>query len=153
MTTADKWLYQGDVSLEYGGSYIDLSTWKDGYCSAVRIIDLDSGCGFTGAVMIEHVVILGIHDKKRIHDAMRCCDIDFTSWNTRDKESVRLAIAESLLSYGCYDPDDAWDNYQSHHTEILQLEADGPMQFDGWKADKRLHNTDLREYVESVHLD
>ncbi len=35
---------------------------------------------------------------------------------------------------------------------ICTFEQDGPMVFDGWKADKRLHNSDLKAYVESQHL-
>ncbi len=144
------WNYQGDASLEYGGSYIDLSTWDDGYCDAVQVTDLDSGCGFTGAVMVEHKVICGIGDKRRMDEALRSCGcLPCRGWG---KEAIRHMIAESLLSYGHCDPDDSWDNYVSHHTEVLQLEADGPMVFDGWKADKRLHNTDLKAYVESQHL-
>lgn len=157
MTTATqtKWEYMGDVNLEYGGSFIDLSTWDDGYCSAVRVTDLDSGCGFTGAVLIEHVVINGTTDKERIRQAMHGSDYHHrppTVSPEDHKKNVRHMIAEALLSYGHYDMDDSWDSYRSHHTEVLQLEQDGPMEFDGWKADKRLHNTDLRDYVESVHL-
>ncbi len=156
-TTESRWVFNGDVNLEYGGSFIDLSTWHWGYCSAVRVTDLDSGCGFTGAVMIEHVVINGTDDSKRIRQAMdsygsyygnRHSSID----PTRHKENLRLVIAESLMSYGYSDQDDGWDGYGSHHTEILQLESDGPMVFDGWKADKRITNTTLEDYVRSVHL-
>lgn len=155
---ATQFLYSGDVSLEYGGLFIDLSTFSDGYCTAVRITDLDSGCGFTGAVMVEHIVINGTDDSKRIREALKsygglnCRNWAFIGRRETIKENARMAIAEALESYGYTDPDDSWNGYQSHHTEILQLEADGPMTFDGWKADKRLHNTDLKQYVESVHL-
>ena len=142
--------YNGDVNLEYGGSFIDLSTWEHGYCSAVRVTDLDSGCGFTGAVMIEHIVINGTTEPTRIRQALRCCGPD--SFRGFSKEAARHAIAESLMSYGYSDPDDSWDNYQSFHREVLQLEPDGPMSFDGWKADKRLNGTTLEEYVQAVHL-
>lgn len=159
---ATKWHYCGDVSLEYGGAYIDLSTWDDGYCSAVRITDLDSACGFTGACMIEHVVINGTTDSKRIREALKCIGgpsaLGARNWHAignREtiKENLRHAIADALLSYGWYsDPDDSWDGYASYHTEIVQMEQDGPMSFEGWKVDKRLSGTDLKAYVESVHL-
>lgn len=153
MTIHDKWHFCGDVNLEYGGTFIDLSTFMDGYCTAVRVTDLDGGCGFKGAVMVEHVVINGTTDKGRVKAALRSCGTSFPDWSNRTKEGVRHCIADALLSYGFTDPDDAWDNYQSHHTEILQLESDGPMRFDGWKADKRLHGTSLEEYIKAVHLD
>ncbi len=155
MMTANKWVYCGDVNVEHGGAWIDLSTWDDGYCSAVRVTDLDSGCGFTGACLIEHVVILGMDDSKRIREALRCIGgpeaLGARNWHATGrsetiKESLRHAIADALLSYGDYDPDD----YQA--PEVVQMEQDGPMCFDGWTANKRLHNTDLKDYVESVHL-
>ena len=39
----------GDVNLEHGGIYINLSDWKEGYACAVEICDLDSAI-FTGHV-------------------------------------------------------------------------------------------------------
>jgi hypothetical protein len=147
-TVSDRWFFCGDVNLEYGGSFIDLSTWDDGYCSAVRVTDLDSGCGFRGACLIEHVIILGTTDAKRIRDALRC--VGGIDGRNRDKQSLRHQIADALLSYGYAEPDD----YSGHipHTEVVQMEADGPMVFDGWKADKRLRGTTLEDYVAAVHL-
>ena len=143
------YLYQGDRNLEYGGSFIDISTFPNGYCTAVRVTDLDSGCGFRGAIMIEHVVINGTTDRQRVRQAIASCG---GLARFPNRECVRHWVADCLLNYGFFDPDNSWDGYQSFHTEILQLEPDGPMTFDGWRADKRLHNTDLRDYVESVHL-
>lgn len=157
-----KWHFCGDVNLEHGGVFIDLSTWDDGYCSAIKVTDLDSSCGFIGAVMVEHVVINGTDNSKRIREALRCsygsaAEIGARNWHAtgnRDtiKENLRHAIADALCSYGYTDHDDCWDGYASHHTEILQLENDGPMNFDGWKADKRLRGTTLEAYVQSQHL-
>src|SRR5262245_401697 len=67
------WKFNGDVNLEYGGTFIDLDTFADGYCDAVVVTDLDSACGFTGAMLIEHVVINGTTDAKRISEAVRSC--------------------------------------------------------------------------------
>ncbi len=155
---ADEMAYSGDVNLEYGGAFIDLSTWDDGYCSAVRVTDLDSGCGFTGAVMIEHIVINGTTDSNRIRQALECIGgLSARNWHAigrREtiKANLRHAIADALMSYGYTDPDDAWDGYDSFHTEIVQMEPDGPMRFNGWKADKRLRGGDLEGYVKAVHL-
>jgi hypothetical protein len=82
-----KWHFSGDVNLEYGGTFIDLSTFMDGYCSAVKLTDLDSACGFTGAVMVEHVVINGTTDRERVRAALRCCGIDFATRSTTRKFS------------------------------------------------------------------
>ncbi len=158
MTTTDRWMFNGDVNLEYGGSFIDLSTWQDGYCAAVRVTDLGSGCGFAGAVLIEHVTILGVDDPERIRKALVACGgcsgrkrPERTTPNEW-KQCVRHEIADALLFYGYSDPDDGWDSYRSHHTEVVQCENDGPMKFDGWKADKRLRGNDLAGYVRAAHL-
>lgn len=159
LTTTDRWVYSGDCSLEHSGAYIDLSTWNDGYCEAVRITALDSGCGFTGACMIEHIVINGTTDSKRIREALKCVGYDGEARNwhaigerNNIKKNLRHLIADAIMRYGFTDPDDSWDRYSSHHTETIQMEANGPMKFDGWKADKRLRGTDLKSYVESQHL-
>jgi hypothetical protein len=153
------WQFAGDGNLEYGGSFIDLDTFNDGYCSAVRVTDLDSACGFRGACLIEHMVINGTTDPTRIREAIR-------SWGgmkvgprpkgmtaEERKTGLRHWIADALLSYGYADPDDSWDNYRSHYMEVVQMDPEASMKFDGWKANKRLKNTSLEDYVESVHLD
>jgi hypothetical protein len=150
-TTTGKWHYTGDVNPEYGGFWIDLSDWEYGYCSAVRVTDLDSGCGFRGAVLIEHIVINGTDDQERIKTALGACGCDVAELDQSDMRT-QLMIAESLALYGFYDPDDFWDGLSTPHTETVQMESDGPMKFDGWTASKRLHNTSLRAYIESVHL-
>lgn len=144
-----RWVYNGDANVEHGGAWIDISTWEHGYCSAVRVTDLDSGCGFDGACLIEHIIILGMDDPKRIREALRSCGCSARGFT---KEAARHMIADALMSYGHFDPDDGWDGYHTPWYETVQTQADGPMSFDGWKAAKRLHNTDLREYIESVHL-
>jgi len=158
MTDTSRWHFSGDVNLTYGGAFVDLSTWSQGYCVAVRVTDLDSACGFRGAVLIEHVVINGTTDSKRIREALRCVGgLSARNWHAigrREtiKENLRHAIADALMSYGYTDPDDSWDGYASFHTELVQMEPDGPMAFDGWRADRRIHNTTLEAYVKAVHL-
>jgi hypothetical protein len=160
-TTSERWHYNGDVNLEHGGAFIDLSDWQYGYASAVRVSDLDGGCGFTGAVLIEHVVICGLDDAKRIRQAVESCGgaSSYLAWGPRRdgetpadrKRHLRHAIADALMSYGYSDPDDNY-GYGPPQSETLQLEPDGPMVFDGWKASKRLKGTTLEAYVRSVHL-
>ena len=100
--------------------------------------------------MIEHVVInigVGKERTKRCKDALRFsgCRLERRQQTPEQfKGGLRHMIADALCSYGHRD--------QSHHTEIVQLEPDGPMKFDGWKADRRLTGTTLEAYVQSVHL-
>lgn len=141
-----RWEYSGDGNLEHGGIFVKLEDWEHGWCDAVRVTDLDSGCGFRGAVMVEHCSV-GVEDAERMRRAWQSCG--YTSVKrgnqtpTDFKRTLRLMIAEALLSYGFGDTDDS---------EILQTESDGPTEFDSWKADKRLHNADLAGYVKAVHL-
>ncbi len=153
----DSYEYFGDVNLEYGGIFFDLSEYKYGYVSAVRVTDLDSGCGFSGAVMVEHITILGFDDAKRVAESLKCTGqlMDralIVPVDESDRETI-LIIAESLASYGHYDSDDSWDNYATHHTEIIQCDPDGEMEYDGWKADHRLSEDEtIEEYVIENHL-
>lgn len=148
-TVPSRWAYTGDCNLIHGGEFIDLNDddWNYGFCNAVVVTDLDSACGFTGASLIEHVTINGTDDSERIRNAWRCC-----GWAGgrpegaspgQHKRSLRLVIASALLNYGYKDVESS---------EVVQTESDGPMRFDGWRADKRLTGTTLEAYVISQHL-
>lgn len=155
------YIYTGDVNIEYGGAFIsvDDDEWRYGYCSAVRITDLDSGCGFTGAILVEKITINGTDNRKRKRDAIKCTFgsvAEFRNALRRRKgsrehgerrQSYRLAIADALMSYGFYDPDN--DDYTQPHSVIIQTQEDGPMSFDGWKATERITKK-LREYIEAT---
>lgn len=181
MTTRE-WHFSGDVNLAYGGAFIHLDTFRNGYCDAVVVTDLDGACGFVGAVMIEHVTVNGTDDPDRIRSAVKSCgdpDADgladllahldairsaprgemaaprdaYADWlDAADRSALLHMVVDALCSYGHRDPDGSWDGFGSSHTEILQTEPNGPMKFDGWRADRRIHNTTLEAYVRSVHL-
>lgn len=140
------WKFSGDVNLEYGGTYFDLSEWDNGYIDAVRVTDLDSACGFDGAVMIEKIVILV--DEKYFAESLECC-----GWTTDDldleTESGRLMMADALLSYGHFDPA---NDYYEPENEVIQTLDDGPMSFNGWKASKTVLSENLAGYVRSNYL-
>ena len=137
------WRYSGDVNAEYGGIWI--RHYGD-YCDAVEIIDLDSGCGFEGAVLIERRSVSLPRKlseaKKRIRSALNSY-----GWTTHDLVSFgrgkRYAIWEALISYGYRDTDSV---------ETLQLSSDGPMKFDGWLADRRQTRGDIGGYVMAKYL-
>lgn len=145
------WTYSGDVSLEYGGTFfkLDPADLQYGYCSAIRVTDLASACGFDGAVMIERITILGLDDKARISSALDCCgwldesaDISFAS--------AIMQAADGLLGYGYYDPDsDPW----TPATRVFQMERDGALEFDGWRAERWTSRRDLRAWILAEMLD
>ena len=142
------WAYTGDVgSLCYGGTFvrIDPQAWKWGYAEAVRVTDLDSACGFRGAVLIESVTVNGTDDKGRIQRALACVGLTARDLlRMRDNTARRLAIADALLAYGYCD-------YE--RSEVVQTEAGAPMADDGWRAEKFITSDDLRGYVEAEWLE
>lgn len=146
------WIFLGDVSLEYGGTFynLDPDDLRYGYCSAVRVTDLASGCGYYGAVLIERVTICGLDDKKRIGSALECCGWLDESFEIDFSRAILFA-ADSLMNYGYYDPEHNSD--YSPAMETLQLESDGDLTFDGWTADRYQTNGDLRGYVIAKWLD
>ena len=138
------WEYIGDVNIEYGGTYYNLSDdWKYGYVSALRVTDLDSGCGFDGAVLIEKLSI--IVDPKYFAESAACCGFEMSEVDL-DIDQGKLRICDALLSYGHYDPA---NEYYEPANEVVQTLEDGPMEFDGWKASKRVLTKDLKGYIES----
>jgi hypothetical protein len=146
-----RWAYQGDVSLEYGGTFIDFSDWKHGYVSVVEVSDLDSGCGFRGAVLIEERTV--ITDRKENWTSALSVigasllpngDISDNGKATyrKNTRAWRWCLAYALNAYGCYDTD---------RSETVQPEPDGPLSFDGWKA-TRIRSNGLRGYVRREFL-
>lgn len=143
-TLETKWHYVGDINIEYGGTYFDLSEWENGYVDALRVTDLDSGCGFEGAVLIEKIVILVDNDKAN-QQACECCGWIKTDIDT-STENGKLQLADAVMSYGRFDPA---NEYYEPQNEVVQTQSDGPMEFDGWKATKRVLSENLKGYIES----
>jgi hypothetical protein len=135
--------YIGDVSLHYGGIFIDPSTWHDGYADCLRVTDLDSGCGFDGAVLVEKITVYGLDDKKMIDTARGCCG---TEYLRGDGNNRKLQVIYDMAEYGYCDPD---EDYRRPSTFIIQCDPEYPMTYDGWTADVRLAADDnLLAYLE-----
>lgn len=149
---AKKWEYSGDISLKYGGFYANLENTKYHYAEVVRITDLDSGCGFTGAVQVEHLTALINPDDTRMDSALECCGMTKEDLPKKNTKAYWMTLIDAALSYGLYDPDDSWANYTEYSRETIQMEKDGPMSFDGWKADTNLAGKSLRRYILNNHL-
>ena len=143
----------GDLSLAYGGTFYNFSDWKDGYVSAVEVTDLDSACGFDGAVLIEPKTII-IREGADLHTALGVIgasllpngDIDDNGKIVKKGTATwRFIATYACQSYGHYDPEDG--------SQVVQLDKDGPMEFEGWKAIKRLRaNASLENYVRREFL-
>lgn len=149
-----KWEYQGDVNLHYGGFFANLDNVKYGYVEVVSVTDLDSGCGFETAAMIEHktVMLENPSESKRMQSALDCCGLTIEGLPRKGTKAYWMTLIDAALSYGIYDPDDGWDNYRSFHREIVQQEKAGPMLYDGWKADINLRGKSLKRHILNNHL-
>ena len=155
------WQYTGDVNIAYGGTYLNINSYDfyHGYISACRVTDLDSGCGATGKVLVERIIIHSTTDKARILESLDCLGITTHDLLATPGHLAKMQeIAYALLSYGHYDLDDSWDNYRSYHSEVI-LQTTDPIDFEEqskgeWKPDTILpHDDDLREYIEDKYLD
>ena len=139
------WQYFGDVDICYGGNYADIDPqeFKWGYCNVVRVTDLDSACGFTGAVLIEKITVN--IDSKRIKQALPCVGLTVKDLQGIKGQSAKLwALVDAVMSYGCFDTDES---------EVIQTQEGAPMTDDGWKAEKFIRPQDLRGYIEKTYLD
>lgn len=110
--------YIGDVNLEYGGTFFDLSDWRYGYVDALRVTDLDSAAGIDQTVLVERVTII-VDNHGKVKSALESYGMDFSDVRKlHDARAQKLMIAEACLSYGYYDPCEdmsgpyAWEIYQ-----------------------------------------
>lgn len=154
--------YQGDVNLEYGGFFANLDNWRWDYVDVLRVTDLDSGCGFTGAVMVERLTVLVPDNDDKLNKALSLYGM--TKEDLPDNEIGRkMMIVDACLSYGMYDPDDGshftfdekfpQSSHRMHSNNMIIIQCDpddnyAPMEYDGWIADVRLsEDQDLFGYL------
>jgi hypothetical protein len=146
-----RWHYQGDINLEHGGSFIDLSEMKHGYATVIEITGLDSACGFNGAILIEERTV--ITDHREYWDAALNCigagltlDGDDINDNGRIYRNGSLAwklcLIYALSSYGHYD---------TERSVVVQPRRDCPTEYDGWTA-ARIRSNGLCAYVRREFL-
>ena len=121
--------YMGDVNMvPYGGKFIIWSkeSLHYGYFHVVEVIDLDSGCGFGGALCLT-VASCPVVDKAKRRAAYDCCDAH---------DAPLVIQLESLHAYG----------YSDHDSDrTYQLDADSPVKFDGWIAERSTESDFIAE--------
>lgn len=62
------WHYVGDVSIEHGGTWFNLSTWDHGYIPFLRVEDINDYA--EGAVALTQGTIYGTDDREVMADAL-----------------------------------------------------------------------------------
>jgi hypothetical protein len=148
-----RWKYMGDLNLEYGGTFYDFSSWKWGYVNAVEITDMDSACGWSGAIMIESISINIERSKEDQERALQVIGATFLPNGDINDNGRTIAKGTAAwrfcLTYACQ----AYGYKDADRTEFVQCEPGAPMAFDGWKADKKLRrNASLKNYVRREFL-
>lgn len=153
-SSTDQFNYTGDVNLEYGGMFFDLTNWPD-YVNVVRITDLDSGCGFDGAVMIEHNITFWFDQKDKVQTALDSMGVDLAEFRKLPLKDKKMCLCEAFIGYGYSDPDDSWDGYRMPNCTILQMDEDEELTFEGWTAERFEADEyeTLMDYIDRVHLD
>ena len=151
---AKRWKYHGDINLYHGGTFYDFSTWDDGYVDAVEVTDLDSATGYRGAVLIERMSII-INQPDKIAAALPVIgakllpngDIDDNGRTVeRNTAAWRFVVTYACQAYGYRDIDESG-------SQVIQLDPNGAMACDGWRATKRLRaNASLERYVRREFL-
>ena len=148
--------YYGDVNIIHGGYFL-ADDWKDsyknGYVDLTRITDLDSGCGFNNALLIEKLTVL-IDDEDVLKSALDCCGYTKKDLGHGNSNMHKILTIESIMNYGHYDP---YSDYYNPSTAVL-LTNEGDVDheetigdynerwtFDGWKADDCVHGESNEE--------
>jgi hypothetical protein len=110
-----RWNYSGDVNLEYGGVFIDISDWENGYATAVRVQPYSDAGLQNNAWWIEELTVIKPRSEQELKSVLDSC-----GWTIDPKDSslvgcggevvaapntkeFRLAIADSCIGYGLYD--------------------------------------------------
>lgn len=115
--------YSGDVNPEYGGLFVDVSTWSQGWVGLTQITDL-SNCNADWIVQVDQGS-LSIPRIETIRDAIKCSGRVFGQ-TSKDRQ---MSIVESLVWYMGFDVS---------RTIRIQTNQDSPMTINGIKADIRL---------------
>lgn len=146
-----RWHYQGDINLEYGGTFMNFADWKHGYANVVEVTDLDSACGFAGAVLIEERTVT-IDDASRYAGALSTIgatmlpngDIDDNGQTTYRKNTLawRMCLVWALNAYGAHEID---------RSDVVQPDRSEPVKFEGWHA-TRIRSDSLRAFVRKQYL-
>lgn len=141
--SVDRWEYRGDVNLEYGGTWFNLDDVEYGYVEAVEVVDLDSGAGARGMVLVRKITI--ITDNPDVNrKAIESC-----GWLDGATPSP-IELAEAVMLYGFFDTESDYVNGPSE--EVIQLDPDEDMTCEGWTATKRMDPDELLAYIESDYL-
>lgn len=118
--------YNGDVNIEHGGTYYALDTFKYDYVDAVRVTPCSDAGGPDNVFWVETVtIILRDPDSEQAKRALDSCGPGLDEYNKLSKSHRRHALTLALLSYGCYDKVEYFNDLQGNPNPVVQV---GPKQ-------------------------
>lgn len=123
--------YTGDMNIEYGGMWVDLSTFSEGWVSVIKVTPLNGAIGWEGAYMIEKGTI-PLQAKNR-ESALSCC-----SYTEEDVKDNPILVVEAFDAYGGVEVD--------YGVSTIQTLKDGEMSFDNWEANELVETDNLRQW-------
>lgn len=97
------WHYSGDVNLEHGGVFYDLSNWSHGYASAYRVVPCSDAGGPDNEFWIEELTVNRQFGRKEITQALDCIGMQGTKYEALTRARQAHVLFDALLSYGRYD--------------------------------------------------
>ena len=131
--------YMGDMSLEFGGWFFDLSDIRHGYANVLAAEDLDSAAGVDWTYLVERRTVLLLKGKqfKRAVDS----GIGWGAYkNIPAGESRLIAAIDACMSYGQYD---VVQDYNGTHRWIVCIPPD---------LDDAPEREELESWEGEVHL-
>lgn len=126
----ENYIYTGDMDIEHGGMWLDVSAIDDGYVACIRVTPLGSAAGYDGAYLIENGSIFIPDDKEKLQSIYDC-------WGNVPKDAIELA--QACEAYHGIEVD-SWNG------TIVVRESNAAESFDSWEANEVL-DTSLADYL------
>lgn len=97
------WHYSGDISIENGGTFYDLSNWHSmGYATALRVVPCSDAGGPDNEFWLEELTVNRQYDDK-VRSAIDTIGMRFDHYENKSKAQQAHILFDACLSYGFYD--------------------------------------------------
>lgn len=154
---AKRWDYSGDINLAYGGVFIDMAGWSNGYATAIRVQPCSDAGLQNNAWWIEELTVIKPRTEQELKSVLDCygwtidpedgsiigCGGDVMA--APKTKQFNLAIAEACIGHGLYD--------RENSTSIQIGQTDEFHSGETLDVDEKLRgNTSLERYVRRNYL-
>lgn len=146
--------YSGDININYGGYFYNLSCWHWGYVDVVRVVPCTDMDGPDNLFYVQKLTV-NLQKGAKLANVIRTCGFD--SLNLLPKGAARKhALVDCHLSYGTYDVCDSELIQIGKHANIGAKSEYGQRDksyFDATNARVLRGNTSIARYARSVLRD